>query len=81
MASDYLQIIESSIPVEPPVGSVVLDKENRVFQSYVNGDGKTYWASIKTEESCNYRYGQKWGYLVIEGAPLKLLWRGENKDG
>lgn len=80
MSRNYLEVIEAVFPEEPPTGSVVLGKSGIAWQSYTGGDSSTYWVKcpIKSPEHDLYggRCGQKWGYLMIEEAPLKLLWKG-----
>jgi hypothetical protein len=78
-------VIYSGIPEELPVGSVVLGKSGVAWQSYAfknpYGEGAA-WGRYRPEDAgFNGHGGQKWGYLVIEEAPLTVLYvPGEDKD-
>lgn len=73
------EVIQSTFPEELPPGSVVLDKSETAWQSYKGGDNKTYWSPAIASRSIYTDQGRPWAYLVIEEAPLQVLYKaGEN---
>lgn len=74
------EIIHSSFPDEPPEGSVILGKSGVAWQSYKGGDDTLFWSPTKATPLFHKEYGQKWAYVVIEEAPLQVLYRAGEKD-
>lgn len=74
------EVVQPIVPDEPPLGSVVLGKSGKAYQSIKchNANG---WLCIVNDQTLYHQGAIKWGHLVIEEAPLQVLYRtGESSE-
>jgi hypothetical protein len=79
-ATGTSEVIHADVPPEPPIGSVVLDREHVAWQAFAR-NGARRWVQAGTVLpllSMTPVEGMKpWHRLLVEHGPVTLVYRGE----
>lgn len=73
----------ATIPDEPPVGTVVLDKDDVAWQRISMDEPYPKWVKAQLDSSFTNSNVDYWPKLLTERGPLRELYRpeGEKTDG